>query len=223
MIELYHSMSARSFRPLWALEALGVEYKLHMLPFPPRYLAREFLEINPLGTVPALLTEQRTLMTESAAICEYLAQAYGPSTLAVRPDEKDFASYLNWLHHGEATLTFPQTIVLRYGKFEPAERQLEQAVQDYSRWFLSRLRAVEARLAESAYLCENRFTMADISVGYALMLAEFIGLGREFPELVHEYWGRLRTESSFQKAWNAQEKAAKQQGIPIMHAPLVAA
>jgi len=220
MIELYHSMSARSFRPLWALEALGVEYKLHMLPFPPRYLAREFLEINPLGTVPALITEQGALMTESAAICEYLAQAYGPSTLAVRPDEKDFASYLNWLHHGETTLTFPQTIVLRYGKFEPAERQLEQAVEDYSRWFLSRLRAVEATLADRAYLCENRFTMADISVGYALMLAKFIGLGCDFSQAVNEYWGRLRIEPSFQKAWNVQEVSAIQQGVPTTHAPL---
>lgn len=221
MIELYHSMSARSFRPLWALEALGLVYKLHMLPFPPRYLAREFLEINPLGTVPALITEQRSLMTESAAICEYLAQAYGPSTLAVRSDEKDFASYLNWLYHGEATLTFPQTIVLRYGKLEPAERQLDQAVQDYSRWFFSRLRAVEASLAGRAYLCEDRFTMADISVGYALMLAEFIGLGREFSAPVNEYWELLRSEPSFQKAWSAQEKAAKQQGVLATHAPLV--
>lgn len=222
MIELYHCMSARSFRPLWALEALGIEYKLHMLPFPPRYLAREFLEINPLGTVPALITKQRALMTESAAICEYLAQAYGPSTLAVRPDEKDFASYLNWLHHGEATLTFPQTIVLRYGRFEPAERRLEQAVQDYSRWFLSRLRAVEASPADKVYLCGNRFTMADISVGYALMLAEFIGLDRDFSQPVNDYWDRLRTEFSFRKAWSVQEETAKQQGVPTTHAPLVA-
>lgn len=220
MIELYHSMSARSFRPLWALEALGVPYKLHMLPFPPRYLAREYLEVNPLGTVPALLTEQRMLMTESAAICDYLAQTYGPNTLSIRPDEKDFASYLNWLHHGEATLTFPQTIVLRYGRFESAERRLEQAVQDYSRWFSSRLRAVEASMADRVYLCENRFTMADISVGYALMLARFIGLGREFPQSVNAYWDRLSIEPSFQRAWRAQEEAAKQQGVSTTHAPL---
>src|SRR3990167_7135330 len=54
MITLYHCVSARSFRPLWTLEELGLPYQLTMLPFPPRALARAFLQENPLGTVPLL-------------------------------------------------------------------------------------------------------------------------------------------------------------------------
>jgi glutathione S-transferase len=54
MITLYHCVSARSFRPLWMLEELGMPYELKMLPFPPRVSAAHYLETNPLGTVPAL-------------------------------------------------------------------------------------------------------------------------------------------------------------------------
>ena len=52
MIVLHHCVSARSFRPLWMLEELALPYELKMLPFPPRALARSYLQENPLGTVP---------------------------------------------------------------------------------------------------------------------------------------------------------------------------
>jgi glutathione S-transferase len=219
MIELYHCMSARSFRPLWVLEELGLNYKLNMLPFPPRVHAREYLEINPLGTIPALIADD-IMMTESVAICEYLAKRYGPTLLEVLPEESGYANYLNWLHFGEATLTFPQTIVLRYGQFEEAQRRFPQVVEDYSRWFLGRLRAVGSALEGQEYLCQNRFTVADISVGYALMLAEFIGLSDKFPENVRIYWSRLQTKDSFTKALVAQEAAALEQGVSTVHAPM---
>ena len=54
-LTLYHCRDARSFRALWALEELGLPYQLRMLPFPPRALARSFLQENPLGTVPLLV------------------------------------------------------------------------------------------------------------------------------------------------------------------------
>jgi len=55
VITLYHCAAARSFRPLWTLEELGLPYELKMLPFPPRVFAKEYLGLNPLGTVPLLL------------------------------------------------------------------------------------------------------------------------------------------------------------------------
>ena len=114
MIELYHCVSARSFRPLWALEELELPYRLHMLPFPPRQLSRDFLQVNPLGTVP-FLVDGESRLSESAAMCDYLARRYGSATsLDVAADEPDFGAYLNWLHMSDATLTFPQTLVLRY-------------------------------------------------------------------------------------------------------------
>ena len=202
MIELYHSPDARSFRVLWALEELEAEYELHLLPFPPRARAREFLAVNPLGTVP-LFRENDLAMTESAAIIEYLA-ASRQSSLAVRSDEPSFGAWLNWLHFGEATLTFPQTLVLRYLHLEPEERRQPKVAEDYARWFLARLRHVEQALAANEYLCADRFTVADISVGYALMLAAILGLNARFGPGVLDYWERLRARPAFLRAKAAQ-------------------
>jgi glutathione S-transferase len=219
MISLYHCVAARSFRPLWALEELGLPYRLHMLPFPPRVHGRQYLAVNPLGTVPAFF-DGDTSMTESAAICQYLASRHGPTTLAVDAAEADFGAYLNYLHFGEATLTFPLTLVLRYGRFEPAERRLPQAAVDYQRWFLARLRTLDTLLARQDYLCAGRFTMADISVGYALLLADIMGLAGEFPANVQAYLARLKARPALQQAQDAEIAAARAAGISEVPAPL---
>lgn len=220
MIRLHHCVSARSFRPLWALEELGLAYELAMLPFPPRVHARDFLEVNPAGTIPAF-SDGAARMTESVAICEYLASRHDPGGLAVRPDEADYGAYLNWSYYGEATLTFPQAIMLRYGRFEPEARRLAQAVEDYRRWFLARLRSVEAVVARQDHLAAGRFTVADISVGYALMLAGYLGLAERFEAPLADYWERLRSRPAFGRAIAAQHDAALEQGVPVTPAPLV--
>ena len=212
MITLYHCAAARSFRPLWTLEELGLPYDLKMLPFPPRVFAKEYLGINPLGTVPLPLDGQ-TRMTESAAIAQYLVTRYGPTPLAVDVDEPDFGAYLNWLHFGEATLTFPQALVLRYGRLEPEERRSPQVAADYTKWFFGRLRGVEAAVAGSDTLCAGRFTAADISVGYALLLAQRIGLSREFSPAVAAYWQRLQAREAFRRAVEAENLAGEQQEV----------
>jgi glutathione S-transferase len=218
MILLYHCMSARSFRPLWMLEELGLPYDLKMLPFPPRASAKEYLTINPLGTVPTLI-DGDVRMTESAAMCQYLAARAGNTSLQVGPQETGFAAYLNFLHFGEATLTFPQTLILRYTHFETAERLQPQVADDYAKWFLSRLRSLEPLLAEHDYLAADRFTGADISVGYALLLANHLGLHARFTPAVLAYWERLRSREGFQRAMAAQEDAAVLQHISTVHAP----
>ncbi len=111
-IQLYHCADARSFRALWALEELGLPYDLTLMPFPPRARVEGYRDVNPLGTVPACLIDGQ-LMTESAAIPHVLATRFGPSDLALSPEEPDYPSYMNFLVMGEATLTFPQTIHLR--------------------------------------------------------------------------------------------------------------
>jgi glutathione S-transferase len=199
LITLYHCSDARSFRPLWTLEELGLDYQLKMLPFPPRVLAKEYLQVNPLGTIPTLI-DGPARMTESAAMVEYLIARHGPDRLGVAVDDALYGVYLNWLHHGEATLTFPQTIVLRYTRLEPEGRRLQQAVDDYTQWFFARLRSVEAATADQAFLCAGRFTIADIAVGYALYLAETLGLRPGFKPNTEAYYQRLETRPAFQKA-----------------------
>lgn len=212
MINLWHGVSARSFRPLWMMEELGLEYVLHMLPFPPRMLDKSYLDINPLGTLPFLI-DGATRMSESAAMCEYLAARYGQASLNVTADETDFGTYLNFLHFGEATLTFPQTLVLRYQHFEPAERCQPQVVDDYSKWFLARLRTLEPRLQNQDYLCAKGFTGADVSVGYALLFAQHLGLSARFTPAVAAYWQRLQARPAYQRALQRQHDDALAQGI----------
>jgi glutathione S-transferase len=203
MIELYHCHDARSFRALWALGEMGLQYRLHMLPFPPRILQPDYLEKNPLGTIP-LLIDGDVRMTESAAIPQYLATRHGPTPLAVGVDEPDYGLWLDWLHRSEATLTFPQTIVLRYTQLEPQERRLKQAADDYAQWFLSRLRHLTRALGDREWLCAGRFTMADLCVGYALLLARTLNLDHKFSPEVSAYWERLAARPAFIAAKAAQ-------------------
>jgi glutathione S-transferase len=90
--------------------------------------------------------------------------------------------------------------VLRYTRFEPEERRNPQVATDYAKWFLGRLRAVEAATANAETLAAGRFTAADIVVGYALRLAENIGLAKDFGPNVAAYWQRLQQRGGYKNS-----------------------
>jgi len=213
MITLYHCAAARSFRPLWMLEELGLPYELKMLPFPPRVFAKEYLALNPLGTIP-LMIDGQTRMTESSGICHYLGTRYGPTPLIVGAEEPDFGAFLNWMYFSDATLTFPQTLVLRYTELEPEARRNPQVATDYAKWFFGRLRAVEAATGRAETLCAGRFTAADIVIGYAFRLAERIGLAGDFGPNVAAYWQRLKARDGYLRAIAAEDRASDEQNVP---------
>src|SRR5437762_7774548 len=212
MIILYHCEGARSFRPLWMLEELKLAYELKMLPFPPRVLAKEYLAINPLGTIPFMI-DGETRMTESSALCHYLGTRYGPTDLIVDVKEPAYGAFLNWMYFSDATLTFPQTLVLRYSQLEPEDRRSPQVATDYAKWFLGRLRAVEAATAAAQTLVADRFTAADIVIGFALRLAEKIGLAKDFGPNVTAYWQRLQARDGYKRAVAAETLAGEQQKV----------
>lgn len=221
LLVLHHCVGARSFRPLWLLEELGLPCRLRMLPFPPRALAKTFLADNPLGTVP-LLEDGDTRMTESAAICQYLAARHGDGALDVAPTDPAYGAYLNALHQGEATLTFPQTLVLRYRHFEPPAQRLPAVADGYARWFLARLRWLDNALQQQpGFVCAGRFTAADVSMGYALMVADHLGLAPQFPDAVGRYWAGLQQRPAYQRALQVEHQAALDQGVPTTPAPLM--
>lgn len=206
MMKLWHCRDARSFRVLWALEELGLPYELVLLPFPPRWLEPEFLAINPLGTIP-FFTDGDVKMTESAGICQYLAERYGgdgAQTLRMLPGDPRYGDYLNFLHQSDATLTFPQTLVLRYTRLEKPENRNPKVASDYRRWFVARTVWAENALADGReFLCGD-FTVADIAVAYALLLAENLGhLGEVGPNLL-AYWARCQAREGFVRAKAAQ-------------------
>lgn len=200
-MKLWHCRDARSFRALWALEELGLPYELVLLPFPPRWLEPAFLELNPLGTIP-FFTDGDVRMTESGAICQYLADK--TQRLRVLPGDPRYGDYLNFLHQSDATLTFPQTLVLRYMRLEKPENRNPKVASDYRRWFVARTVWVEQALADGRdWLCGD-FTVADIAVAYALLLAETLGHLGELGPQCQAYWLRCQARDGFKRAKAAQ-------------------
>ena len=105
-----------------------------------------------------------------------------------------------------ATLTLPQTIYLRYTYLEPVPEK--QAVsEDYRKWFMARLRRLDAHLKDREYLVDGRFTIADIAVGYALIFARSMHLHEQFEPQTLAYLERITARPAFNRA--------NQQGEPM--------
>lgn len=197
-MKLWHCNAARSLRPLWALEEMGLDYELEVLPFPPRIFQRDYLEVNRLGTVPYFV-DGDTDMTESTAICQYLVDRYQQYDFGLRPEHPEYGAYLNWLHHADATLTFPQTITMRYYFLEPTPEK-QGVADDYAKWYIARLRRLDAHLEANEYLVDNRFTIADIAVGYALFLGTALKIDDRYQPQTRAYLERLMARPAFQRA-----------------------
>lgn len=205
MPTLYHCIDARSFRCVWAAEAIGLDYRLETMPFPPRFHVPAYKQINPLGTIPCWVDDDIN-MTESAAICQIIARG---TALEVTPDEGDYPAYLNWLHRSDATLTFPLAIMLRYSVFPKPEDRKPEIAEDYKLFFLGRARSIEAALANGReWLVGGRFTIADICIGYAVMLAGTLGLHEELGTATRAWWARLEDSPGFKRAKIRQRGAS---------------
>ena len=198
---LYHCADARSLRCLWAVEEVGADVDLRVLPFPPRAFAPEYRAVNPLMTVPGWVEDGR-LMTESAAICERIAEG---TPLDVRRDEADYWDARNWLHRSDATLTFPLAIMIRYTRVEPEERRLAQAVDDYKAFFGGRAKSIEAALGDGReWLVAGRFTIADIVTGYAAFLATTLGADDVLGDATKAWLERCMAREGFKRARERQ-------------------
>jgi len=204
-MKLWHCSGARSLRPLWALEEMALEYEVEILPFPPRMFEREYLKVNSLGTVPYFV-DGDTEMTESTGICQYLVDRYQRYDFGLQPSHPEYGAYLNWLHHSDATLTFPQTIAMRYYFLEPTPEK-QAVADDYSKWYISRLRRLDRHLESHEYLVDNRFTIADIAIGYALYLGRSLKLDGQYKPQTAAYLQRLMDRPGF--------KRADEQGEPL--------
>ncbi len=207
-MKLWHCAGSRSLRPLWALEEMGLDYEVHAMPFPPRIFEREYLEVNSLGTIPYFVDGDVT-MTESAGICQYLVDRYQRYDFGLPADHPEYGDYLNWLHHSDATLTFPQTIVLRYTVLEPTESK-KAVAEDYGKWFLARLRRLDAHLENNDYLVDGRFTVADIAISYALYLGRVLKLDTQYQPQTLAYLERVTERDAFKRADAVREPGAEQ-------------
>ncbi|WP_129647301.1 glutathione S-transferase family protein [Peristeroidobacter agariperforans] len=206
MPTLYHCADARSLRVLWALEELDLQYELKVLPYPPRQKAPEFLQINPVGTVPYLV-DGDTTMNESTAILQYIAVKHGDGKLAVASSDPAYGAWLNWLAFGEAALTVPLAAALRFSFLEPEDKRQPALAEGFRSTFFDKLGAAEAALANSKFLCADRFTVADISVGYNLHLAARMRLLERMSPRIQAYFAELQARPAYQRAKEKQKAA----------------
>lgn len=195
-MKIYHAPRSRSLRVLWAAEELGVPYETAAASF-----ARpdpEFLAANPAGTLPAMV-DGEVVMTESVAIMMYLASRHGPTPLAVEPGDRRYPDYLQFLLFGEASLAAPLNAVVGTKFMAPEDQKQNFTVDIITRSFHRRLGLVERQLQRGDYMAGDDFTLADISVGYALGLADMLELG-DVSDAIKAYAKRLTARPAYQRA-----------------------
>ncbi len=199
MVTLFHSPRTRSLRVLWLLEELGTPYELRTLPFTAENLkSAEYLRINPLGKLPAI-QDGDVQMFESGAIVEYLVEQYGNGRLAPAPGTPARATYLQWLHFGEASAMPPISELAQHTMFKPESERIAAVIPDAQARIQTWLSAVEPALAGRDYLCGGEFTAADVMMGYSLLLTKWFGLLGDRPNLA-AYLARLEARPALQKA-----------------------
>lgn len=197
MITLYGE--GRGFRVAWLLEELGLPYRLRQVDLLDGIENdHEFLAINPAGFIPAIV-DGDTVMVESIAIMEYLLARYGKGSLAPKPDDPAFATYLQFLHMGEAGLAGPVNAIVATIILAPESERTNWTTGWALDTFKSRLGLVSRQLAKAPYVAGDSFTAADISVTYALQFAERT-IGFAFGTAEVDYIARTTARPAYQRA-----------------------
>lgn len=176
-LTLYHAAPSRSSTVLWMLEELGQPFELVVLDLKkeeqrqPAYLA-----INPMGKVPTL-KHGDTIITESAAICTYLADEFPAAKLAPAIGDPARGMYLRWMFfHGSA---FEPAVIDHALKREPGNRQM-LPYGDYD----TTMDVLAGALAKGPYLLGDAFTAADVQMGSNLRWTMKFGIVPQRPEFV---------------------------------------
>ena len=141
----------------WMLEEVGADYEQVILDYGTTMKAAEYLAINPMGKVPAIV-HRGQVVTEGAAICANLAEAYPDAGLA--PTAGEYAAYYRWLFFAAGPVE--SAITNNYLKVEVAAEQ--QAMAGYGSYDQV-VDVLEREIASRDYVCGDRFTAADVYFG----------------------------------------------------------
>ncbi len=173
MLTLYHAPNTRSVKVRWLLEEMGINYRLETREL---QLGGGFHSQNvPGGKFPAV-TDGDVVMNESAAIMEYILDRYGPAGLAPARDSSGWPLFLQWLHYAEST-AFPVFQNIAFHSFQLAESmRAPVVVANETPWAKDILKHIDQQLAAGGYLLGSRFSAADIQLGFAVFMAQRIGL-----------------------------------------------
>jgi len=192
-ITLYHASPSRSSIVLWLLEELGQPYDVKLMKLSEGdNLKPDYLAINPMGKVPAL-DHRGTIVTETAAICTYLADEFPQAKLNVPVGDPRRGVYLKWLFFGpgcfEAAVIDraaprkepPRRAMLGYGDFDTAMNVVAKAVE------------------KGPWLLGEQFTAADIVIGANVRWGMQFKLVPERKEFL-DYAARIAARSAAQRA-----------------------
>lgn len=158
-ITFYTNPQSRGRIVHWLLEELGVPYDMNILDFEKGdHKKPEYLKINPMGKVPAVV-HRGVVVTEAAAICTYLADAYPEAGLAPALNDPQRGTYLRWLFFGAGCIE--PAIVDKLFARPPVERKGAVGYGSYD----DTLNALETALTPGPFILGERFSAADVYVG----------------------------------------------------------
>jgi glutathione S-transferase len=155
----------------WMLEEVGQPYETVVLDYATTMKSPEYLAVNPMGKVPAI-KHGDTVVTEAAAICAYLADAFPQAGLAPAPTSKDRGPYYRWLFYAAGPVEAAVS-TKSMGWDAPAEKQAMLGFGSYDNVVSTLEKAVTGR----DYLVGNKFSAADLYFG------AHIGWGMQFGSL----------------------------------------
>ena len=145
---------------------------------------------------------------ESCAILEYLGAKYGPTSLTPRMEDPGYSVYISYLHFGEASLSAPLNVTIGTRFFAPEDQKENWGSQFAIDLFVRKSAALLVPLRRGPYVAGQTFTAADISCGWALGLARFLGFEERLDPALGEYIGRLSQRPAFQRAASQRRVAA---------------
>jgi glutathione S-transferase len=209
MITIYGGWPTRAFRVAWALEELGLDYKIRPVDLRKRNEDAEFMAVNPAGFVP-VMEEDGLRMIDSIAMLEYILARYDANgKLAPRTDDSAYPLYQQFLHLGESGLAAYLNVVVASRFTAPDAEKDNFGARAAERMFAGRLCLVTRRLGEAQVMAGDRFSAADISVTYALNMADMLGLGGRFGPEIADYRARMQARPAYERAKERTSQPAK--------------
>ena len=197
-MKLYWCPQTRSTRALWMLEEAGVAYELERVDIqnPERRNTEEFLEASPMGKVPALV-DGEVRMSESAAICLYVGDRYGPGTLAPAIDDPARGKFLYWLMYTPAVIE--PSMSEKFNGVEPNRHR--------SGWgdFELMIETLERGIADRTWILGDTFTAADVMLGSSVVFMRMFDM-LPASEVLSAYADRCLARPAYQRAIEINDK-----------------
>ena len=194
---LYTNPMSRGRIARWMLEEAGAEYDTEIVAYD-RMKDPAFLAVNPMGKVPAISHHGR-IVTESAAISAYLADAFPEAGLGPNDDER--ADYYRWLFYAAGPVE--QAVTNHYAKWDPTPEQCRMfGYGSYDKV----VAVLDEHFSTREYVCGSRFTAADVYVGSAIMWGTMFGTLPKLDSFA-AYAGRLAGRDAHKRATAKDDEA----------------